>query len=96
MNEIHTVSDRIREFVLGKFPLARKRGIKDRDALLETGVIDSMGVLEIVGFLEAEFLFQIADEELIPENFQNIERLAAFVNERRNNASKGGLARSVE
>lgn len=83
MNEIQTVSDRIRDFVLGKFPLARKRGIKDRDALLESGIIDSMGVLEIVAFLENEFGLHISDEELVPENFKNIEQLTAFVNERR-------------
>ena len=96
MNEIETVSNRIRGFVLGKFPLARKRGIKDGDALLETGIIDSMGVLEIVGFLETEFELQIADEELIPENFQNIDRLTAFVNARRSNVSRSASGRGIE
>jgi acyl carrier protein len=83
MNEIQTISDRIRDFVLGEFPLARKRGIKDSDPLLESGIVDSMGVLEIVAFLESEFSFQISDEELVPENFKNIEQLTAFVNGRR-------------
>lgn len=85
MNETETVNQRIRDFVLGKFPIARKRGIKDSDALLESGIVDSMGVLEIVAFLESEFGFQISDEELLPENFKNIEQLSAFVNERRIN-----------
>lgn len=83
MNESQPVSERIRHFVLEKFPLARKRGLKDGDGLLESGIVDSMGVLEIVSFVEQEFGFQISDEELVPDNFKTIEHLSAFVNARK-------------
>jgi acyl carrier protein len=73
------LSTQIRKFILAKFPLARKQQIKDSDPLLESGVLDSLGVLDLVSFVEQEFSVQVADEELVPENFQTIDRIAAFV-----------------
>ena len=70
---------KIRKFVLDKFPLARKQQIKDSDPLLESGVLDSLGVLDLVSFVEQEFSVHVADDELVPENFQTIDRIAAFV-----------------
>lgn len=69
----------IRDFVLEKFPLARRQHLKDSDALLETGILDSLGVLDVVTFLEEKFSITVADDELVPENFQSIETLSAFV-----------------
>lgn len=73
------VSVQLRKFILDKFPLARKQQIKDSDPLLESGVLDSLGVLDLVSFVEQEFSVHVADEELVPENFQTIDRIAAFV-----------------
>ena len=73
------VSMQIRKFILDKFPLARKQQIKDSDPLLESGVLDSLGVLDLVSFVEQEFSVHVADDELVPENFQTIDRIAAFV-----------------
>jgi len=73
------VNTHIRKFILDKFPLARKQQIKDSDPLLESGVLDSLGVLDLVSFVEQEFSVHVADEELVPENFQTIDRIAAFV-----------------
>ena len=64
---------RIRQFVLQKFPLARKRSVANGDNLLESGIIDSLGVLELVTFFQQEFSVAASDEDLTPENFQNIE-----------------------
>jgi acyl carrier protein len=72
----------IRQFLLKKFPLARKRQLTDSDALLESGILDSQGVLDLVSFLEEQFSITIADDELVPENFQTIGRIAAFVETR--------------
>jgi len=70
---------RIRQFVLQKFPLARRRNVSDSDNLLESGIVDSLGVLELVTFMQQEFSVAIADEDLTPENFQNIESMVRFV-----------------
>lgn len=69
----------IRQFIVKKFPLARKRQIQDSDALLETGMLDSQGVLEVVGFIEQEYAITVADDDLVAENFQSIDRIASFV-----------------
>ncbi|MCI0417943.1 MAG: acyl carrier protein [Acidobacteria bacterium] len=73
------ISERVREFVLSHFPLARQRSIRDADSLLDNGIVDSMGILELVNYIEAEFAVAVSDEDLLPENFQSIERVAAFV-----------------
>ena len=75
-------SERIRQFILEKFPSARRVPIEDEDALLEKGIVDSMGILEIVEFIEQEFHVEVSDEDLVPENFQSIGRLSAFVSQR--------------
>lgn len=52
----------------------------DRDHdLLASDLLDSQGILEIVVFLEERFEIEIGDEDLIPENFQSIDAMAAFV-----------------
>lgn len=76
------VNERIRGFVLDKFPLARKRGVKDADELLESGIVDSLGVLDLVAFLESEFGFQVSDDELLPQNFRSIESMVRFAEQR--------------
>jgi len=48
-------------------------------SLLEEGIIDSTGVLELVMFVEETFGFTVEDEEIVPENFDSVERLAHYV-----------------
>jgi acyl carrier protein len=69
----------VRQFILDSFPLARKKQLKNSDPLLESGIIDSQGVLDVVIFIEQRFATTVDDEELVPENFQTIEGIAAFV-----------------
>lgn len=70
---------RIRNFVLQTFPLARKRNITDSADLLDGGIIDSLGVLDLVNFLQQDFAITVEDDDLVPENFKSIERMAQFV-----------------
>ena len=70
---------RIRQFILQRFPLAKRRKVTDQDNLLESGVVDSLGVLELVTFMQQEFSVTVNDEDLTPENFQTIECMAQFV-----------------
>jgi acyl carrier protein len=82
MTKVNNVNERIRDFILEKFPLARKRGVTFQDDLLEGGVLDSLGILDVVAFLEQDFRIHVNDEELIPENFQSIDRLSIFVQDK--------------
>jgi acyl carrier protein len=70
----------LREFIVGNFLLGKSAGdIKDGDSFLETGIVDSTGVLEIVGFLQSQWEIVVADEELLPENLDSLDLLTAFV-----------------
>ena len=80
-------SIQIREFILDKFPLARKQQLKDSDALLESGILDSLGVLDLVHFIEQKFSITVADDDLVPENFQTIDRIAIFIGNKSNRSS---------
>lgn len=55
----------------------------DDDSLLETGVIDSTGVLELIEFLESEFGFDVEDTETVPENLGSISGLTRYVSSKR-------------
>jgi acyl carrier protein len=74
-----SIEQRIHTFLLDKFPLARKSGIGKDTALLEKGILDSLGILDVVSFLENEFSLVVNDEELVPENFQSLGTLTSFV-----------------
>jgi acyl carrier protein len=76
------ITEQIRSFIGQKFPLARRRKIHDEDNLLESGVIDSLGVLEIVTFLNEDYSLIVEDDDLTPEHFQSIHSIANFVEQR--------------
>ena len=73
-----TVRERVREFVSSHFYTAGN-SVGDDASLFEQGIVDSTGVLEVVSFLEHSFSIRVADEEMVPENLETIERIAAFV-----------------
>ncbi len=80
--EEQTISDKIKKFLGQQFPATKNVGAEE--PLLKNGLIDSLGILEVVTFLEKEFSLTITDEELLPENFESIGSLSAFVQEKRN------------
>ena len=86
MAESDLVKPRIRTFISQTFPAARKRTIDDEVPLLESGIIDSLGVLDVVGFLEKTFAIKVDDDELTPDNFGNIRCMASFVEQKKGQA----------
>lgn len=48
-------------------------------SFMETGLIDSTGILELVAFLEGKYGIQVADDQLVPENLDSVASIAAFV-----------------
>ena len=77
----HTdVKKQIRQFISTNFPLAgRQTSVTDSESLFASGVVDSLGVLDLVTFVEDAFGIIVADEDLLAANFETIEQLAAFV-----------------
>jgi len=76
------VHARIRSYMISHFHLGRIRGLGDEDSLLDARLIDSLGILELVGYLEDTFAIEVMDDELIPENFESIGAVARFVSKR--------------
>ena len=55
------------------------QNLADDQSLLEAGVVDSTGVLELVAFLEDTFHLQIADKDIIPQNLDTVDSITAFI-----------------
>ncbi len=53
--------------------------IKDDTSFLDEGILDSTGVMELVAFIETDFKIRVEDEEIIPDNFDSIDKLVAFI-----------------
>jgi acyl carrier protein len=75
--------EKIRQFIIDNFLFGDAGDLEDNTSFLESGIIDSTGVLELIGFLEEEFLIQVDDEELIPENLDSINNLLIFHNKKK-------------
>ena len=74
------VGDEVRSFILSE--LAPRRGVTafdDDHDLLASGIIDSLGVTELVAFLEERFRVTIDSEEIVPENFRSVSGIEAFL-----------------
>jgi acyl carrier protein len=83
MQTSEIVTQRVSDLIRRLFPLARKRELGPQESLFASGILDSLGVLELVAALEEEFGITIGDDDLVPDNFQSVDRLAAFVVARR-------------
>jgi acyl carrier protein len=73
------IKEQVRSFVTSNFYVADPAALDDKDSLLERGVIDSTGVLEVIFFIEETFGIKVEDSEMLPENLDSIERIANFV-----------------
>lgn len=70
----------IRGFIRENFlKEGRHTNFDDAISFIDGGIIDSVGVLELVAFLEATFGFRVEDEELVPENLDSIDKLVTYV-----------------
>lgn len=55
------------------------RQLSDDEPLVESGIIDSLGILKLLAFLDETFGIILSEEELTPENFSNFNILCAFI-----------------
>jgi acyl carrier protein len=78
----------IKKFMIDNFLYGQNDSdFNDDDSFLEKGLIDSTGVLELVSFIEETYGFSLKDEELIPDNLDSVNRIAAFVERKRRNGN---------
>ena len=73
------VKEQVREFITENFYVDDPNVLTDDASLLEHGIVDSTGVLEVIGFIEDTFHVQVDDAEMLPDNLDSIERISRFV-----------------
>jgi acyl carrier protein len=89
------IKQQIVEFITTNFLFDESSNVLgEADSLLETGVIDSTGVLELVAFIEETYGIKIDDEEIVPENLDSIENITLFVTQKISQRSTQQVAQS--
>ena len=74
-----TVNNQLREFITTNYYIPPETRLESVASLLASGILDSTGVLELVTFVESRFGVSVADDELVPANFDSLHALTAFV-----------------
>jgi acyl carrier protein len=70
----------VRAYIVERFLFGQGgESLSSDDSFLESGIVDSTGILEVVMFLEQRFGVKVADDELVPDNLDSINKIAAFV-----------------
>ena len=72
----------VRDFVVENFLFGDGDQLQTDTSFMESGIIDSTGILELVTFLEATYQVSIQDEELIPGNFDSLDKINSFLQKR--------------
>ncbi len=73
------IKHKLRDFVVKNFYVPDAAVLREEDSLLDGGIVDSTGVLEIIDFIESEFKIVVEDQEMVPENLDSIANIAAFI-----------------
>ncbi|MDX3808070.1 acyl carrier protein [Bosea thiooxidans] len=75
-----TIRDAVKAFVIENFLFGdTTHAIDDMDSFIETGIIDSTGVLELVAFIEDRYGITVADADIVPANLDSLARITAFI-----------------
>jgi acyl carrier protein len=74
------VNSKVREFIKDNFMYRDDRAdLADTESLLDAGLIDSTGILELVAFIETEFSIQMADSDIVPDNLDSVDTIVRYV-----------------
>lgn len=78
--DTNSVAPKIRDYIARNFLFSDQGyGYGDEVSFLEEGIIDSLGIIELVSFVEKEFAISVSDSELLPDNFDSVAKLSAYV-----------------
>ena len=75
-----SIRNKIRMFILTNFMIpASQADFSDTDSLLKKGIIDSMGVMELLSFVQKNYAFKPDPKEIVPENFDTLKNLEDYI-----------------
>lgn len=81
----NTIEEQVRSYIVTNLMFGQMTDELDNDAsLLELGIVDSVGVMELVLFVEETFELDIEDNEILPENFDSISQLSSYIQSKLN------------
>lgn len=72
----------IESFIVENFLFGEKNGLEPETSFLESGIIDSTGILELVNFIEETYHISVDDEELVPGNLDSIQKVSKFIQDK--------------
>ena len=74
------IASEVRAFIVSNFLFGQEGdGLAENQSFLESGIIDSTGLLELVSFVEQRFGITVADRELVPENLDSLRNISQFI-----------------
>jgi acyl carrier protein len=77
----------IREFICNSFFITDAATFFDSDSLLDQGIVDSTGIMELIEFLQRKFGVEVADGDMTPDNLDTVDRIVSFVERKRRHAA---------
>ncbi len=87
------IKQQIVDFITSNFLFGdTEKGVNEKDSLLENGIIDSTGVLELIAFIEETYGIKVADEEVVPDNLDTILDITYFIQRKLSMARAAGTA----
>ncbi len=76
-------SESLEKFILTEIAVeSNKKKLDPDEDLLEQGIIDSLGIMKLILFMEQTYGIAVADEEIVPENFQTVNMMVRFVEQK--------------
>lgn len=77
---MQSIEQDVRQFVIETFSFGVDDGqLSDTDSFIEKGLIDSMGILTLISHVEEKYGVKVEDNELVPDNWDSVARIAAFI-----------------
>ncbi|MEM9363763.1 MAG: acyl carrier protein [Bacteroidota bacterium] len=73
------MKDEIKQFIVQQFGLEEHTALNVENNLIENGIIDSMGMMRLIRFVEKKYGIEVAFEEMIPKNFESIQNISNYI-----------------
>ena len=77
------IEQQLRQFITENFLFGHDSRFAGDASLLEAGIVDSTGMLELIAFVEATYGIEVHDEEMIPDNLDSVHNLVGFIERKR-------------
>ena len=80
IKHMDNIKDHIKQFIIQRYLAGKEREpLKSDDSFLEKGIVDSIGVIELIGFIQREYKIDIKVPEIVPENIDTLNNLEKFI-----------------